>query len=141
MHGRCKLQMNWRHRLTRLAALFFVMYALSDVSVLQVYCGNEAIGIPPAHHSSKQADDSIRDGHRTCSTSESFDCRQTPDDHEYDHQHECFCWQQVVVGYYMLSPGRLAELEETRPPIFYRDPHSDSAISHFFRPPRTAYLF
>lgn len=31
-------------------AAFFITYALADVSVLQAYCGNETLGIPPADH-------------------------------------------------------------------------------------------
>lgn len=34
----------------RVIAAFFVIYALADVSVLQAYCGNETLGIPPADH-------------------------------------------------------------------------------------------
>ena len=36
---------NWR-RATHLFAALFVLYALADVSVLQVYSGNETVGIP-----------------------------------------------------------------------------------------------
>lgn len=42
-------------RLIKMAAIkvlaaFLILYALADVSVLQAYCGNEAIGMPPADH-------------------------------------------------------------------------------------------
>ncbi len=36
--------------MTKFLAAFFVLYALADVSVLQAYCGNESLGIPPADH-------------------------------------------------------------------------------------------
>lgn len=38
-----KEQANWK----RIIALFFVLYAFADITVLQVYCGNEMVGIPP----------------------------------------------------------------------------------------------
>lgn len=34
-------------------AVFFVLYALAEVSVLQAYCGNENVGIPPTIHISQ----------------------------------------------------------------------------------------
>ena len=37
-------------------ALFFVIFALAEVSVLQAFCGNEALGIPPTHHSEQKQD-------------------------------------------------------------------------------------
>ena len=37
----------WKRRVVKLLAAFFVLYAVLDISVLQAYCGNENLGIPP----------------------------------------------------------------------------------------------
>jgi len=39
--------LNWKGAFSRLLALFFVLYAGADITVLQAYCGNEMVGIPP----------------------------------------------------------------------------------------------
>jgi hypothetical protein len=39
--------LKWKRAISRVLALFFVLYALADITVLQVYCGNETVGIPP----------------------------------------------------------------------------------------------
>lgn len=39
--------LKWQRTISRVLALFFVLYALADITVLQVYCGNEMVGIPP----------------------------------------------------------------------------------------------
>ncbi|MBA2494761.1 MAG: hypothetical protein H0V31_08725 [Acidobacteria bacterium] len=41
-----KGQSDWKRIISRLFALLFVVYAFADISVLQAYCGNEAVGIP-----------------------------------------------------------------------------------------------
>lgn len=50
MSDRVKSQFKIRGRIVSLVAFLFVIYAIADVSVLRAYCGNEALGIPPAHH-------------------------------------------------------------------------------------------
>lgn len=37
----------WKRRAIKFLAAFFVLYAMLDISVLQAYCGNETLGIPP----------------------------------------------------------------------------------------------
>lgn len=138
MSSRLKLQKKWRHKLTSLVALFFVVYALADVSILQVYCGNEAVGIPPLHHSAAQADHIISGEQHTCSAFADSDCKQIPDDHEYDHQHECFCSQHAVVGFYFLGPSTASVFVNSGPPVFYESTHSISSLTHLFRPPQTS---
>jgi len=43
----CSVGLVWKRRIVTLLAAFFVLYAILDISVLQAYCGNEALGIPP----------------------------------------------------------------------------------------------
>jgi|CXWL01.1.fsa_nt_gi hypothetical protein len=129
--------MNGR-RATQLLALFILLYALADVSVLQAYCGNESMGIPPDHHSVLRANDSAQSEHDTCSESGKADCRQTPDEKEYDHHHECFCWHQIIVGFYHFNPVLFTESLRTQPSVSYDEQYSDSSLTHLFRPPQLA---
>ncbi len=39
-------QLKWKRTISRVLALFFVFYDFADITVLQVYCGNEMVGIP-----------------------------------------------------------------------------------------------
>ncbi len=131
-------QQTRRRKTLRLVALFFVLYMLADVSVLQAYCGNEMVGIPPAHHSIEQTNDLIQDKQETCTESTKADCRQSPDNQDSNHHHECFCWQQVVVGFFLFKTALSAESQRTSLPAFYENKHPNSDLSGFFRPPRTA---
>lgn len=137
MLGQPNIKIRIRRKLISLMALLFVIYVLADVSVLQAYCGNEAIGIPPDHHLSDARHHPDRSNDSPCSA-EQADCQRVPDDHEYDHHHQCFGWQQVVAAFYSFEPGTADQLSKAQPPIFYEDLHSNSALSHLFRPPRTA---
>ncbi len=127
----------WKQRAGRLLAVLFVLYALADVSVLQEYCGNENLGIPPAHHSLEQTNNSIKGEQETCTESKKADCRQSPDNQDYDHHHECFCWQQVSVGFSLFNPPLVTNLQKTQPPVYYENKYSNSDLSGFFRPPQT----
>ncbi len=121
----------------RFTALFILLYAIADVSVLQVYCGNEALGIPPEHHITDLGHHLDRPNEAPCDANDA-DCHQIPDDHDYDHQHQCFCWQNVVLAFVSFDLGLATELAEANPPVFFENLHSNSALSHLFRPPRTA---
>ena len=121
----------------RLLALFFLLYALSDGTVLQAYNGNEALGIPPDHHMFDSGHHASQTSEPPCTTGQT-DCEQTPDHPDYDHQHQSFCWQQVGVAYYSFELDSAVKLANAQPTNFYEELHSNSAISYLFRPPRTA---
>jgi len=133
-----KSQTNLRNRITSLVALLFVVYALADVSVLQVYCGNEALGIPPVHHSASPEGLTYNIQPEMNFVSDGTDSPKVPDDHQYDHLHECFCWQQVVVGFYFFDTIRLSEERENRSLVFHDAQHTDSDLSLHLRPPQIA---
>ena len=137
MDGLGSAKNSMKRGLIRLVALPFVIYALADVTILQAYCGNEAIGIPPDHHMSDSGRHLDRSDDSPCSA-EQADCQQVPRDHEYDHQHHCFAWHLVVVAFHGFELGSTDKLSKAKLPLFHQDVHSDSALSHLFRPPRTA---
>lgn len=137
MLGRSKSQIKLRNRLTSCVAFLFVIYAIADVSVLQAYCGNEALGIPPAHHVSENADTTLSVEQANYFISSDHHDGQSDDEHEYDHQHECFCWHQTVVGSYFLTKSESALLSSSRLPAFRSSGHKNSDLDHNLRPPQT----
>ncbi len=120
---------------TRILALFFLVYALSDVSVLQVYCGNEALGIPPDHHMLDSGHRTMRQNESTCSAAPA-DCDEVPGGSDYDHQHQCFNWQQAGVAYYTFEQTPVVKITAAQPALFLEERHSNSAIFYLFRPPK-----
>ena len=130
--------MKSRIRLSSLVALLFVVYAVADVSVLQAFCGNEALGIPPAHHVNEAPDHHLDHRVKTCTESSSFGCHEVPDGHEYEHKHECFCSQLAVVGHYFLKSDRTSYSGGAHHSFSYSAPFTNTDHNQFFRPPRSA---
>ena len=132
-----KLRPSLKRSVIRTVAVFFVMYALADVTVLQVYCGNEFVGVPPEHHSSHHKSEFAHVPAEACSDSDQVGCQQAPDDHGYDHSHQCFYWQQVGVESYNFNPGLIATVHRSKLPASYDDSPTSFGVSCLFRPPRT----
>lgn len=127
--------------LIKLVAVFFVVYALADVTVLQAYCGNESVGIPPAHHLSNST--SVMDPSRPPVTDgedqERFFSTHQSTDEPCSGDEECFCCcPHVTVGF------ELRYVKPTTPePIFTAivpnyDEHVNPDPSLPFDPPRRA---
>jgi len=136
MLSRSKSQIRFRNRLTSLVALLFVLYAIADVSVLQAYCGNEALGIPPAHHVSESPNSTSHADQANYFISADHHQQQSDDEHDYDHQHECFCWHQTVVGSYFLTQREDAFDSSSRLPAFRSSGHKNSDLDRNLRPPQ-----
>ena len=136
MFGQSKSQIKLRSRITSLVAFLFVIYALADVSVLQVYCGNEALGIPPAHHMTEEGDPASSTQHGNYVTSADSEQPQSPDEHDYDHQHECFCWHQTVVVSYRFSHSKVTAKSQSQSPDIHTSRHKDTDLDNHFRPPQ-----
>lgn len=137
MSDRVKSQIKLRNRIVSLVAFLFVIYAIADVSVLQAYCGNEALGIPPAHHIAEKADDVSAAEHDTYFVSADHHNGQSEDEHEYDHQHECFCWHQTVVSSYFLTKREVTQHSGSRLPAFQSSGHKNSDLDNNLRPPQS----
>jgi hypothetical protein len=114
-------------------ALLFVIYALADVSILQVYCGNESVGIPPAHHFSNEKNDSAEDA------TDNFQQPHEQEDSEQDCGDDCcFCSSHVVINSYNVESS-LVKLAKIAPQtISYENRHSNSELRNLFRPPQIA---
>ena len=108
--NRSKSQIRLRNKLTSLVAFLFVLYAVADVSVLQAYCGNEAVGIPPAHHFTKTArDPDSRSATKSIQTRLQSDGepRQGNDPTQDCDDDTCFCCcSHVIAGYFAIPSAK-----------------------------------
>jgi hypothetical protein len=114
-------------------SLLFVIYALADVSILQAYCGNESVGIPPAHHLSTEKADSAED------TTDNFQQPQEQKDSEQGCGDDCcFCSSHVVINSYNVGSS-LVKLTTISPKtVSYENRHANSELRNLFRPPQFA---
>ncbi len=132
---------DWKRRATRFLALFLLLYVAADISVLQQYCGNEVVGIPPASQSSLNAGgagktdgytgiaDASADLQSYSSTERNVPCQAG----------ECLCCcPHVIFGDVSVVPPPKSEVEVTNlvPPS--RRPYVHSSTTVLFRPPRLA---
>jgi hypothetical protein len=114
-------------------ALFFVIYALADVSILQAYCGNESVGIPPAYHFSKEKNDSTED------IADNFQQPHEQKDSEQDCGDDCcICSSHVVINSYNVESS-LVKLAKIAPKTTsYENRYPNSELRNLFRPPQIA---
>lgn len=128
-------------RLTSLVALLLIFYALADVTFLQAYCGNEAVGIPPAHHLSNSFAETGVEKSRDSDSVASFQNESPSDGQPAPHEgqdDECFCCCSHVVAGYFFIDGSVHET--TRIGISsatFRILHPSSQLTSLFRPPQT----
>ncbi len=124
-------------------ALFIVVFALADVSVLQAYHGNETIGIPPANHTAQEKDcpDELTQmsTDQTNSDTAFFTNHNHNSDEECSGEGECLAsCSHIVVGYFVFSTHILSVTEQTQTPLFYDRIIPNSESASVFRPPQTA---
>lgn len=128
--------------LISLVALLFVVYALADITVLQAYCGNEAVGIPPAHHLSKTskspASRSATNFIQIRPESEE-ESRPGSDPTQDCDDDACFCCcSHVVKGHFAIPSYKTTTRVEFSQSDTYVGRYSNSSLTQLFRPPRTA---
>jgi len=135
-------QLNWKCTASRLVALFFVLYALADLTVLQEYCGNETLGIP-SYAQQIQAKNRIADS-TTNSQTVSFSSspsheEQTPESPASDE--ECFCCcSHTTLSF---NPIKLVEREfsltkKSESNFSENRLKSDSHLPQLYQPPKFA---
>ncbi|MBE7516658.1 MAG: hypothetical protein HS105_08645 [Chloracidobacterium sp.] len=133
----------------RLLAVFFVLYVLADVSVLQLYCGNEALGIPPADHIAVLSDtaDSVSADVTTFSEKETkFDTLDTsspfPSELPEHVDAECFggC-SHIVVPLIVIDLETAATIKEYCVLEMQYDQYEPSRVSPLTQPPQFAGRF
>ncbi|MGI8543955.1 MAG: hypothetical protein ACR2MD_10835 [Aridibacter sp.] len=123
-------------------ALFIVVFALAEVSILQAYCGNESIGIPPAHHTEqiKDCPDEVSQTNtvRTDSDNSFTNHNHNSEDND-DCNDECLgnC-SHIILGYFEFLPFISKETKQVENPLFYENTIPNSESTSLFRPPQTA---
>lgn len=122
-------------------AAFFVLYAVLDISVLQAYCGNEALGIPPwAAQLKLESNDSPFEIGTGGEAYVIFS--QIPDDERSNHipasDEACFCCcshTTIAIGF--LNPVKQpAALPVSAPNYSKKNLHADAHPLRFYQPPK-----
>lgn len=134
---------NLKRGLSRLLVLFLVIYAIGDATVLQVYCGNETVGIPPAHHTKGlQAKATHQCANHTEKHSPSS---VSNNDHHSNEQEsnencndECLSCSHILVGFFAIGKSLYTDQISLSTPINYESKHPNSLLSGLFRPPQNS---
>ena len=124
-------------------ALFIIVFALADVSILQAYHGNETLGIPPAHHSEQKADcgDKILEIKKDGTTSD------TPFFTNHDHNSETDCQGEgeclascshVIVSYFGFNANQFKVDSTLQNPLSHEVTSPKSEPADIFHPPQLA---
>lgn len=123
-------------------AAFFVLYALLDISVLQVYCGNEAIGIPPAAVLATLETGTQKD-HGPANEEGSVGISKTTEDSPSNdipvREDACFCCCSHTTPAAVFSETgtvRQAAAPASAPNFSLRHLHPDSHPSAHYQPPK-----
>lgn len=137
-----KNQFNWKHRTFRFVALFFVLYAFADITVLQEYCGNEAVGIPSYAQqiqAKNQTVEKATDSQIIYIGSHSSQEQQTPESPASDE--ECFCCSShTTLGF---SPIKavvrvISFVKQSESNFSENRLKSDSHLPQLYQPPKFA---
>lgn len=133
-----KKRINWRLRLTQLIALLLVLYALTDITVLQAYCGNEAVGIPPAHHLVKNNQDSTEKEFQFQENQNTLSKSHNQEESPEDCSDECcFCCSSHSILNYFRFESKMFEVKLAQTnSLSYENNHSNTELHYLFRPPR-----
>lgn len=136
-----KQQFIWKRDFFRLVALFFVLYALADVTVLQAYCGNETVGIPSYAQQvrAEKRKAEVADNAQTAfKTSDSSPQEQTPD--LPDSEEDCFCCcSHTLLGFNLMkSYTPILVVKESGSNFSLRHQHSSIHLRLVYQPPKFA---
>lgn len=126
---------------TQCVAVLFVMYALADISVLQAYCGNESVGIPPSHHLAKSTADSESSKSSVKEDQSYFNhCTEGEQDSPEDCNDDCCfcCSSHVTISYFAMQPTETVVLPLAQDSSSFENKHPNSGLAYLFRPPRIA---
>lgn len=124
-------------------AVLFVLYAAADITVLQAYCGNEALGIPPASKilakQQQQEEAARRDKQFAASNDAGLNGQHAPgEEPESESDDECFCCCPHIATAFSayLRPLKIGAFYRAGFSFFPKFLHSESHLESFYRPPR-----
>ncbi len=119
-------------------SLLFMLFALADASILQVYAGNHSVGIPPAHHFSAHHDDGGEFEHSSPDRDDDSQHSDDQSDEDY-HEHLSFSSTYIIAQTFLFEPNLVFSEEKiTNSVNSYHSKYSNSAVTNLFRPPRIA---
>ncbi len=125
-------------------ALFFVVFALAEVSILQAFCGNEAVGIPPSHHITQETEDcpvelTKNDFNHENSKSPSVTSHNHDTDEDCFGETECLgCCSHVTISQFVFHQYVALNFKNIPNILFYENNIPKSELTSVFRPPQTA---
>ena len=131
----------WKRAATRVLAAFLVLYALSDVTVLQAYCGNELTGIPPASLVVRTTEATVFQNSTSSASAKSSFNYQSDNDHSSRTAaaHDCFCYcSHVLIENISLELPTISEAQKTARATSVQADYRSSTLTYLFRPPRFA---
>jgi hypothetical protein len=126
-----------------IVALFFIVFALADVSVLQAYHGNELVGIPAEHHN-VQDNDCIAEKTQLNSSHDKQTRISAHNQHNNSNEDcsgegECLAGcSHIIVSYFVFNPCLQYEIIKPQPTSFHENTIPKSEPTAIFHPPKTA---
>lgn len=137
-----KSQLSWKRGISRFVTLFFVLYAFADITVLQEYCGNEALGIPSYARQVEVKNrrvDKTTESQIVFVSSHSSEDKQTPEPPASDE--ECFCCcSHTTLGFNPIKSvvREISSAKQSESNFSENRLNSDSHLSQLYEPPKFA---
>ena len=130
--------LKWKRTISRVLALFFVLYVFADITVLQVYCGNETVGIPAyAQQIQKNQKSKKTDSPTVAAFSSSSQQEQTPE--LPASEESCFCCcSHIVIGLYFIKSvvPEMLPAQQSKSNFSENQLKSNSHLSQLYQPPK-----
>lgn len=142
MKGKAQREIGTRkRRVIKILAVFFVLYALADVTVLQQYCGNEMVGIPSYAEqvrAEKRRTEATDNTQKAFINSDLFPQEQMPGSPESEDSCFCCC-SHILLGF---SPLKLYTpilvTKESASNFSPSHQHSSTHLRLDYQPPKFA---
>ncbi len=134
--------LKWKRTISRLIALFFVLYAFADITILQVYCGNEMVGIPPYAQQIQIKQKSQKTNRSTIAAADSSSSsrqEQMPD--LPVSEESCFCCcSHSTIGFNSIESvaPEILPTKQSKSNFSVNRRKSNSHLPQFFQPPKFA---
>lgn len=126
----------WKQQTARILAVFLVLYALADVSVLQEYCGNENLGIP-SYAQQIKAKNNI--SQTVADILPSSNQEQTPDAPIGDE--DCFCCcSHTLLGFNPTNANspKILALKKSASNFSLKYGQTETHLPQLYQPPKVA---
>ncbi len=130
--------LKWKRAISRVLALFFVLYALADITVLQAYCGNEMVGIPPYAQQIQMKQKIKKIDSPTFADSSNSSRQEQPPDLPTSEE-SCFCCcSHTTIGFNSLQSvvSEILPTKQSKPNFSENRLKSNSHLPQLYQPPK-----